>query len=305
MKPRSIRLPRVTHKKRLRRMTVCIGALADDSKAIVCVADRCIAYSEYVTGDTDSVKILPLGENGLHVLIAGGDASIGRVLSKLVIHDDLGKNKETTKGYCESAYRDAEQEILGLKFLSPFLTPKDYGEALLKPQVNDVIKSIAEKIQNERSESSGESIFSCALILCGFDDKRKPFLLDLAPPGICTDMTLSGFCATGSGAGYALKHLLADDGWKRTYPVDRALYELFDAKIQAEDDPAVGYDSDLIVLTPGKSTPVPDDIKTMLDRAWIKLNRSPYVTFNPDEHIPLPPEDWMVKLKTFAESIKT
>jgi hypothetical protein len=286
-------------------MTVCIGALAANSKAIVCVADRCISYSQEVTGDTDSVKILPLGENGLHVLIAGGDASIGRVLSKLVLHDDLGKNREATKGYCESAYREAEKEILGLKFLSPFVTSKDYEDALLKPQVNEVLKAISEKIQHERSESAAEPIFSCALILCGFDDKQKPFLLDLASPGICTDMTLSGFCATGSGAGYALKHLLADDGWKRNYPIDRALYEIFDAKIQAEEDPGVGYDSDLIVLTPGTSTPVPDDIKTMLDRAWIKLHRSPYVKFNRDEHIPLPPKDWMGKLKTFADSIKT
>lgn len=286
------------------RLTVCIGALAADSKAIVCVADRCITYSEDITGDTDSVKILPLGDNGLHAMIAGGDASIGRVLSKLVLHDDLGKDREQTKAYCEKAYRDAEQEILGLKFLSPFITPDEYGKAILKPQVNKVIKSIAENIQKERSETQTESIFSCALILCGFDNKGKPFLLDLQAPGICTDMTLSGFCATGSGSGYALKHLLAEDGWKRTYPIDRALYELFDAKIQAEEDPGVGYDSNAIVITAGDSTAVPEDIKTMLDRAWIKLHRSPYVVFNADEHVPMPPDDWMERLKAFANGIK-
>jgi hypothetical protein len=49
-------------------MTVCLGALAADSMAIVCVADKCITYSQDIYGDTDSVKILPLGENGVHVL---------------------------------------------------------------------------------------------------------------------------------------------------------------------------------------------------------------------------------------------
>ena len=65
----------------------------------------------------------------------------------------------------------------------------------------------------------------------------------------------------------------------------------------------VGYNWDAIVLTETKTVSIPEDIKTMIDRAWIKLNRSPYDTFDPDEHVPLPPEDWIAKLRTFAETI--
>ncbi len=115
-------------------------------------------------------------------------------------------------------------------------------------------------------------------------------------------MTPSGFCSIGSGSGYALQRLLSTE-WERKFPIDRALYEVFDAKIQAENDPGVGYDSDVIVLTSEKAVSMPEDTKTMLDRAWIKLNRSPYVTFNPDEHVPLPPDDWMEKLKYFAKTV--
>lgn len=93
--------------------------------------------------------------------------------------------------------------------------------------------------------------------------------------------------------------------WERKYSIDRALFEVFDAKVQAENDMNVGYNWDAVILTANKSTPVPEDIKTMLDRAWIKLNRSPYVAFNKDEHVPLPPKDWMKKLKAFAESIES
>jgi hypothetical protein len=78
---------------------------------------------------------------------------------------------------------------------------------------------------------------------------------------------------------------------------------VFDAKIQAENDSNVGYEADVFVLTADKAVSMPEDIKTMLDRAWIKINRSPYVEFNPDEHVPLPPDDWMEKLKVFAETI--
>lgn len=282
-------------------MTVCIGVLAAESRAIVCVADRYITYTDQVSGDTDSSKILPLGENGTHAMISGADDAISRALAKLVIHDDLGNDREETRKYCEDAYQAAEQEILEMKYLRPFLTTDEYKQALQKKRVNSVIESIAEEIRKDREESN-EPTFSCSLVLCGFDEKKKPYLLVLADPGTCTDYTLNGFCSTGSGSGYALQRLLSTE-WKRKFPIDRALYEVFDAKIQAENDPGVGYSSDVIVLTADKSVPMPEDTKTMLDRAWIKLNRSPYETFNPDEDVPLPPDDWMAKLKEFAETV--
>jgi hypothetical protein len=282
-------------------MTVCIGVLAAESKAIVCVADRYITYSDEIAGDTDSSKILSLGDNGTHVMISGADRSIGRVLAKLVLHDDLGKSKEITKKYCEEAYREAEREILELRYLGPFIASDEYKQALLKKRVNSVIRSISKKIDKDRDENCDDPTFSCSVVLCGFDEKEKPYLLSLESPGVCTDMTLNGFCSIGSGSGYALQRLLSTE-WERKFPIDRALYEVFDAKIQAENDPNVGYDADVIVLTAKKSTPMPEDTKTMLDRAWIKQNRSPYVTFNPDEDVPLPPDDWMDKLKVFAET---
>lgn len=283
-------------------MTVCIGVLAADSKAVVCVADRYITYSDDIAGDTDSSKILPLGENGTHAMISGADTSIGRVLAKLILHDDLGKSKEATQKYCEEAYRDAEREILELRYLGPFISSEEYRQSLLKKRVNSVIKSVSKKIDRDRDYGNNDPTFSCALVLCGFDEKKKPYLLSLDSPGACTDMTLSGFCSIGSGWGYALQRLLST-GWERNFSIDRALYEVFDAKIQAENDPGVGYDSDVIVLTAEKSVTMPKDTKTMLDRAWIMLNRSPYAKFNKDEDMPLPPKNWMRKLKQFADTI--
>ena len=282
-------------------MTVCIGVLAADSEAIVCVADRFITYSDDIAGDTDSSKILPIGDNGTYAMISGEDRAIGRVLSKLVLHDDLGKDRQQTKKYCEEAYREAEREMLELKYLGPFMTSEEYRNALLKKRVNSVIKAISRKIEQDREESNNAT-FSCSLVLCGFDEKKKPYLFSVDSPGICTDMTLSGFCSIGSGSGYALQRLLSTE-WERKFPIDRALYEVFDAKIQAENDPGVGYDSDVIILTAKKSVPLPENMKTMLDRAWIKLNRSPYATFNPEEHVPLPPDDWMERLREFTTMI--
>src|SRR5579862_6654919 len=171
--------------RKRRRMTVCIGVLAAETKAIVGVADRYITYSDDIAGDTDSSKILPLGENGTHAMISGADSSIGRVLAKLVLHDDLGKNKEATQKYCEEAYKDAEREILELRYLGPFISSEEYREALLKKRVNSVIKSISKKINKDRDDNNSEPTFSCALVLCGFDENKKPYLLSLDSPGVC------------------------------------------------------------------------------------------------------------------------
>jgi hypothetical protein len=283
-------------------MTICIGALAAKEKAIVALADRYLTFSQDILGETDSIKIIAVKEGGPHALISGSDDAIGRVLEKLREDKDIGVDRKETKDRCETAYLEAEKEILEKKYLSPFITMGDYSKALLKPKVNKPLQAIAEKIRKDREESDSPT-FSCELVLCGFDNGELPYLTSLGRFGVCTDMTSTGFCATGSGSAYALQRLLSLE-WKRTFTVDRALYELFDAKVQAENDINVGYDWDAVVITEHGCTSVPEDIKVMIDRAWIKLNRSPYEEFNSDEHKPLPPDDWMQRLKTFADSIK-
>ena len=163
-------------------------------------------------------------------MISGNDDSICRVLAKLNLEDDLGNNRDQTVKLCENAYKEAEREILEMRFLRPFMTADDYEKALLEKRVNRVIKSIAEEIRRDREESS-EPTFSCGLLLCGFDQKKKPYLLSLSAPGVCTDATINGFAATGSGSAYALQRLLSNE-WQRKYTIDRALFEILMLKFR-------------------------------------------------------------------------
>jgi hypothetical protein len=282
-------------------MTICIGVLAADEEAIICIADRFMAYNTDIAGETDSVKIFPVGDNGARALISGTDDAVGRVLAKLIQHDDLGKNRAASMKYCEDAYREAEREMLAMRFVGPFIKIEAYEAALLKRKVNEVIKAISEEIDQARKDPN-QPFFNCGFLLCGFDEHRKPYILNLGAPGGCVDVTQTGFSAMGSGSSYALQNLLGS-GWERKYPIDRAIYEVFDAKSDAEQDPNVGWDWDAVVLTADKSVSIPEDTKTMLDQVLVKQNRSPYVEFDPEKHMPLPPEDWKAKLKTFAETI--
>jgi len=282
-------------------MTICIGALAADKRAVIGIADRYISFGSLgAKGDTDSVKILPL-QNGVHAMIAGNDDAIARVMAKLVMHDDLGTDRRQTREYCETAYHEAETELLEMRYLRPFLSTKEYKEALLKDQVNSVIKSIAEAIRSDR-HTAEEPTFSCELILCGFDANKEPYILTLLDPGACTDSTLTGFSTIGSGSSHALNEMFNNE-WERKFSLDRALYDILDAKIEAEDDDDVGYNWDAVILTAGSCKTVPENIKTMLDRTWIMLNRSPYSVFNKDEDVPLPPRNWKKRLKEFTDGI--
>ncbi|MGO9339956.1 MAG: hypothetical protein ACLPY1_20850 [Terracidiphilus sp.] len=284
-------------------MTICIGALAADKRAVIGIADRYISFGSLgAKGDTDSVKILPL-QNDVHAMIAGSDDAIARVLAKLVMHDDLGNDREKTREYCETAYREAESELLEMRHIRPFMSRDKFEEALLQQQVNSVIEGIAEAIRKDRHETE-EPTFNCELILCGFDIKKEPYILTLIDPGACTDTTQNGFSAIGSGSPHALRKMF-DNEWERKFPLDRALFEILDAKIEAEDDDDVGYNWDAVILTANSCTKVPEITKKMLDRTWIMLHRSPYAVFNKDEDVPLPPRNWKTRLKDFTDAILT
>lgn len=282
-------------------MTICIGALAADKRAVIGIADRYISFGSLgAKGDTDSVKILPL-QNGVHAMIAGNDDAIARVLAKLVAHDELGKNRKDTKDYCETAYREAESELLEMRHIRPFMSKEKFEDALMKEQVNSVVEGIAEAIRSDRNDSE-EPTFSCELILCGFDEKKEPYILTLLDPGACTDTTQTGVSAIGSGSEHALNEMF-DNEWERKFPLDRALYDILDAKIEAEEDENVGYNWDAVILTADSCNAVPQNIKTMMDRAWIMLHRSPYHEFNAAEDQPLPEDNWKELLKKYTDTI--
>jgi hypothetical protein len=87
--------------------------------------------------------------------------------------------------------------------LPRMITREQYIAAISGAAVNEHIKGIDNDIKRFD--------FDCALIVCGFVDKVLPYILLLEPPGVMTDCTNNGFCATGSGAEKAMSRLLFVD----------------------------------------------------------------------------------------------
>lgn len=276
-------------------MTVCVAALAADMKAVVCVADKALSYGGYIQWDADTGKISKLNPSGSLVMLS--DEGHGpRVLTTLFDKaSEIGGNKRNlTITTCEEQYRSAVDELVEAKFLRPRLLHKDdYLKAITGDKANDLMRGLADEIK--------QFDMACDLLVCGFDVDRVPFVLSLESPGIATDYTLTGFHAIGSGWEKAVSRLLFSE-YKRTHPIERVLYDCFDAKANAEMVPGVGYDWDAVVITGGKSHDVPKDIKELIETVWGKANRSPFEKFDPKEHEKVP-KDWREKLEKFSSSL--
>ncbi len=282
-------------------MTVCIGALAADSKAIVCVADKALTYGERIQWDADSTKIIQLEPGAPVVLMSGGEEESSRVIRSLHSNVASPRSIEKLVSSCEESYKKCLQELLRIKFLdSRLLTRKEYVSGITGPHINPYMHELADSLVNTGRK------FGCDLLICGFDPRAKPFILYLTAPGVVTDMTRTGFHAVGSGVDQAIPRLLWLES-KRTYPIERVLYNVFDAKANSEISVGVGYEWDANILVPerGKTgvKEVPKEIKELIDTAWTKFTWSPFDEKSPQNRPDSLAKDWKSRLKDYADGL--
>jgi hypothetical protein len=277
-------------------VTVCVGALAADMRAIVCVADKAISYGDgYIQWDADSGKITKLNPGGALVMVSD-EGNAPRVLAKLFEKAAQvgGKKRSETVALCEGQYKDAVDALVEATFLKPRLLDRDaYLKAITQTKVNHLMRSLADEIK--------AFDMKCDLLICGFDVDSVPFILDVCSPGIASDMTLTGFQAIGSGWDKAVSRLLFSEH-KRTHSIARVLYDCFDAKANAEMASSVGYEWDAVVIVGGKAHDVPKDIKELLEAVWGKANRSPFDKFDRKEDQTVP-KKWKETLGKYCNGL--
>jgi 20S proteasome alpha/beta subunit len=277
-------------------MTVCLAAFADYPKAIVCIADKGISYGDHIQWDSDGTKIATISSKGTTIMFSGGEEATARVLSRLVAREEeIGDDVGVTIKICEEEYSGATQELIEAKFLRPnLLSRPEYLSAVTSTSLNDHILSIAKEVK--------EFTLDCSFLLCGFDAKNQPFVLDLEPPGIVTNLFSTGFHAIGSGWDKAVARLLFSEH-KRTNPIHRAVYDLFDAKANAEMSAGVGYEWDVKVLHAGRIIfDFTDGPKKLIEKVWAKYNRSPFDKRGKDD-LGAPPRDWKQVFQDISNDI--
>ncbi len=276
-------------------MTVCAAVIAANSKAIMCVADKALTYSDSlgahtVQWDAGSTKIIPVGKHGTFALVSGDAKYCQELLSRLNLVLNFGKDVRHCIEQAKHQYQEMLEKAIVENVLRPKLLDKvEYLKLLHGNSVNsDFLKNVAEEVD--------DFTISCSVLLCGFSSKN-PFLLKLSYPGQITDSTHTGFDAIGVGWEKAISRLL----WmecEKSNSLGEALFNAFDAKANAEMVPGVGYGWDAKVVFAGTSKDVPPEIKDLIERKWDSLNQSPF--YEKTKWKPLRLGNWRDELEKFG-----
>ncbi len=280
-------------------MTVCIGALGNYStrrpkaSAIVCVADKATTLGEDIQWESDTDKIVELGPSGPVLLTSGDDRNISRLVKGLKKQLKV-QNVDEIVRTCEDVYGRCFAELTTRQHLSQILmSPKEFVAAVSGTAINPFVEGVARKMAKYNMD--------CDVVLCGFDSSGRPFLVQAESPGVATDVTSQGFEVIGSGSDRAAPRLLWS-GYERAHSVDRLLYDVFDAKANAEMNVGVGYEWDATIVVAGRIVRVPTEIKQLVERAWIQYSYSPFEQREPDD-LPKPPRNWKEQLKKYITSV--
>jgi hypothetical protein len=290
-----------------RFMTVCVASFAEKSKAIVAVSDKAVTYGSTapIQADTGIKKMLPVGNSGWHTLIAGNPSFATAVVEKT---KTLMENARYAGCHLSAdhmmlcmcdAYKQCREALTEAEILSPyFITKQLWAERpiTLLPIRKTLHDTIQQKLERFNAKTS--------LLVFGFSSEvhPKPHLFSVVDPGIGKNHDVSGNHAVGIGALAAVGRLAFLD-IDRDDDLDRVLYEVLDAKANAELVQGVGVAWDAWIALPNsRPVNVRQNIRDLIDRIFGFNISSPYQ--RPD--IPVqnrPPKNWEKRLKAYAKEV--
>jgi len=242
-------------------MTVCVAAIAAESRAIVMIADKMITRGDMVS-DTSICKMSRIGQTPWCAMIAGVIATADEVLMRTAI--ELQKSpKDVEEEYSMMkvvgrVYKEVYQEHLAAEVLIPKLLTRE--TALDRPNtLLPLPQKLTEEIDEDRKRF--ENRWGCQLLMCGFDVRGNPKIFEVFQPEHAASETRQGYAAIGIGADAATGRLMwhesdCDDA------LERVIWETFDAKVQAEIMRGVGFGWDGFVMlksNPLKAQSIPDE----------------------------------------------
>lgn len=215
-------------------MTVCIGAMANDGKTIVAVADKMISINAPMAYqyENDGVqKIYDLKEN-IVAMYAGATNLADEIIKNAIIKINE-QNPETVHATAEIV-KD-EYQAYRLNLLS---------EAVFKPhkftieEYNDRQKDLNQEVVNSIEKSLTEFNLGIDLLICGLD-ATGGHIYTISNPGISLLSDGVGYACIGIGAPHALYSLI-DSGYVKSLPNEKVEAMLETAKKRSENAPGVG-----------------------------------------------------------------
>lgn len=286
-------------------MTVCVAAFAHNEEAIVLISDKAVTYSGReidMQADTGICKVLRLADSRWYALVAGtisfGEQVVRTISDKVRADPKLAQDLTGIMGCGTRVFAELWKEQMTAQILTPKLLTEDLllrRPSNLTPLPASYFGSVTDEMNKFWIDSS--------ILICGFDVRGKPHLIQIDAPGRGSTHNTMGYAAIGSGSDTAIGRLM----WKetdRTFSLDRVLYEALDAKAHAELIQGVGYKWDAYVLVKGQDSAVevPGHIWDMIDTAFNFANNN-WPPYDPIPSEDLPTADWQQQVEKYARDV--
>jgi hypothetical protein len=287
-------------------MTVCIAAIAAESEAIVCIADRALTFAGLgASAQTDSglTKIVDIPNTRWCAMFSSDDLTFPeRVLG--LVEADIAKCKrnECDRKEMEASVKKAFETRWNAEVEDQVLKPNLLSIASFTPDDKKKdLRLLDSKFINTLSQAIADYKHDCSMLFCGFDPKG-PYIFSASTPCRIDPCDWQGFQAIGAGEETARNHLIFSE-YARDDSLESVLYDVFNAKCATEVLQGIGYEWDWRVIIPGsKPKPLPKRISQLIDRAWTMNNRAPFADKLPKKERPT---DWKRRLSKFADELLT
>jgi hypothetical protein len=245
-------------------MTVCIAAIAAQSRAIVCIADRALTFAgATASAQTDSgvTKIVDIPNTNWCAMFSSEDLAFPeRVLG--IITREIGKKKRS-----------------------------EINRAVMEAAVKAAF--YAQEMADHRN--------NCCMIFCGFDSAGPHIFSCSTPAGQVNPCDWQGFQVMGEGEETGRNHLIWSE-FDKGDELESVLYDVFNAKCATEVLQGVGYAWDWRIIVAGsKPKSMPKRIDNLIDRAWMTINRSPFSDKLPRKQ--RAPSNWKKRLERFCTDL--
>lgn len=287
-------------------MTVCIAAIAAESKAIVCIADRALTFAGTVASaqsDSGVTKIVDIPYTLWCAMFSGDDLTFPERVLRLVESSlSTKKRNHIDRTTMESVVKTAFEAQWNLEIEDQILKPKLLTKASFTvPEGTRDARLLDTTYLNALSDQIASYAHNCSMIFCGFDDSGPHIFMASTPACQIVPCDWQGFQTIGAGQESARNQLIWSE-YEKEDELGSVLYDVFNAKVSTEILQGISYAWDWRIIVAGKKPkPLPKRVDRLIDRAWMTLNRSPYS--NPLPKKERSPKDWHKRMDKFASDL--
>lgn len=229
-------------------MTVCVGALCEDGKAIVVAADKMVTFGAPMSLQMEPAvlrKITTITDDSV-VLFSGSvpDAEEIVAATKLQIK---GLGKLPTLNVAEAvktAYSGLKAKRVQETILGPFIGADfaKFQSLLAQSPSSQMLQQVLAMVIQHNLQTEA--------LVAGVDDTGA-HLFAVTHPGVLLPMETIGYGAVGSGGVHAAVRLSLGQH-NKVAPLVDTVYNVYEAKKAAEVAPGVGKLTDLAIIKNGK-----------------------------------------------------